>query len=177
MVRACHTARQPLKNHPSGHLGGWATPLSADETLDGQHQRVDIPAGARIAHRGLLHKRLEEDLSWLVSRVSTSNQFVKRLNGTTGSKIQVNEKSIFRERDRQTERHGHRETDRQTKYAWHYLSLQTGVVHTDDVAYVFGMPLTNDPSRTHAMVSSWTDDDKHVSQQLMTLWTNFAKYG
>ena len=27
MVRACHTPQQPLqKNHPSGHLGGWATP-------------------------------------------------------------------------------------------------------------------------------------------------------
>ena len=25
----CHTSRQPLKNHPSGHLGGWATPWSA----------------------------------------------------------------------------------------------------------------------------------------------------
>ena len=39
MVRACHTPWQPLqKKHPSGHLGGWATPLSADEMLDGQHQ-------------------------------------------------------------------------------------------------------------------------------------------
>ena len=25
MVRACHKPRQPLQNHPSGHLGGWAT--------------------------------------------------------------------------------------------------------------------------------------------------------
>ena len=27
MVRACHTPRQPLLNHPSGHLGRRATPL------------------------------------------------------------------------------------------------------------------------------------------------------
>ena len=30
--------------------------------LDGQHQRVDIPAHARTAHKGLMQKRLEEDL-------------------------------------------------------------------------------------------------------------------
>ena len=33
-----------------------------EETLDGQHQRVDIPARARAAHKALLQKRLEEDL-------------------------------------------------------------------------------------------------------------------
>ena len=62
MVRACHTPRQPLQNHPSGHLGGLATPWSAEDQLDGQHQRVDIPCHARTAHYGLLQKRLEEDL-------------------------------------------------------------------------------------------------------------------
>ena len=62
MVRAFHTQRQPLQNHPSGYLGGWATPCSAEEMLDGQHQRVDIPAYARTAHTGLLQERLEEDL-------------------------------------------------------------------------------------------------------------------
>ena len=45
-----------------GHLGGWATPWSAEEMLDGQHQRLNIPAHARPAHKGLLQKRLEEDL-------------------------------------------------------------------------------------------------------------------
>ena len=49
-------------NHPSGYLGGWARPWSAEEMLDGQHQRVDIPVHARSAHNGLLQKRLEEDL-------------------------------------------------------------------------------------------------------------------
>ena len=56
MVRASHTPRQPLQHHPSGHLGGWATPWSEGEMLDGQHQRVDIPANARIAHKGLQQK-------------------------------------------------------------------------------------------------------------------------
>ena len=56
MVRACHTPRQPLQNHPSGHLGGWTTPWSAEEMLDGQRQRVSTPAHARTAHKGLLQK-------------------------------------------------------------------------------------------------------------------------
>ena len=34
-VRACHTIRKPPQNHPSGHLGGWATRWSAAEMLDG----------------------------------------------------------------------------------------------------------------------------------------------
>ena len=62
MVRACHTPRQPLPNHPSGHLGWWAMPWSVEEMLDRQHQRVAIPAHARAAHKGLLQKRLEKDL-------------------------------------------------------------------------------------------------------------------
>ena len=41
----------------------WAKPWSTTEMLDGQHQRVNIPARARTAHKGLLQKRLEEDLS------------------------------------------------------------------------------------------------------------------
>ena len=49
-------------NSPSGHLGGWVTPWSAEEMLDGQHQRVDIPAHARTACNCVPQKRLEEDL-------------------------------------------------------------------------------------------------------------------
>ena len=48
----CHTLQQPLQNHPLGHLGGRTTPWSAEEMLDGQHQRVDILAHARTAHKG-----------------------------------------------------------------------------------------------------------------------------
>ena len=62
MVQACHTPRQPLQNHPARHLGGWATPWSAEEMLDEQRHRVDIPAHARTAHKGLMQERLEEDL-------------------------------------------------------------------------------------------------------------------
>ena len=80
MVRTCHTPRQPLQNHPSEHLGGWATPSSAEKMLDGQHQRVDIPAHARTAHKGLLQKRLEEDLCYIVLHVPPTTQSVKGLN-------------------------------------------------------------------------------------------------
>ena len=41
-----------------GTFGGWATPWAAEEMLDGQNQRLDIPALARTAHKGLLQKRL-----------------------------------------------------------------------------------------------------------------------
>ena len=58
----CHTPRQALQNHPSGQLGGWATPWLAEEMQDGQHQRVDIPADAGTAHKGLMQSRLEEGL-------------------------------------------------------------------------------------------------------------------
>ena len=61
MVQACHTPQQPLYNHASGHLGGRVTPWLAEEMLDEQ-QKVDIPAHARTAHKGLLPKRQEEDL-------------------------------------------------------------------------------------------------------------------
>ena len=47
---------------PSFRAPWWATPWSAEEMLDGQHQRVDIPTHARTAHKDLLQKRLEEDL-------------------------------------------------------------------------------------------------------------------
>ena len=59
---AYHTPRQPLQNHLSGHLAGWATPWSAQELLDGQHQLADIPARARAIHKGLLPRRLEENV-------------------------------------------------------------------------------------------------------------------
>ena len=68
-VRVCHVPRQPPQNHPSRQLGGWATPWSAEETLDGQHQRADISAHARAAHKGLLQKRLGEDLCLIASPV------------------------------------------------------------------------------------------------------------
>ena len=44
--------------HPSRRHEFWATPWLAEEILDRQTQRVDIPAHARTAHKGLLQKRL-----------------------------------------------------------------------------------------------------------------------
>ena len=43
-------------------LDGVATPWSVEEMWNGQNQRVDVRAHARAAHKGLLQKRLEEDL-------------------------------------------------------------------------------------------------------------------
>ena len=54
MVWACHMPRMPLKNHHSGHLGGWVMPWLAEEILDGQYQGVDTLVHARTARKGLL---------------------------------------------------------------------------------------------------------------------------
>ena len=62
MVQACHTPQQPLQNHLSGRLGGWATPWLAEEMLDRQHQRVDILTLARTALNGRLQKKLQKNL-------------------------------------------------------------------------------------------------------------------
>ena len=51
MVWACHMPRKPLQNHPSGHFGGWVMPWSTEEMLDEQHERMDIAAHARTAHK------------------------------------------------------------------------------------------------------------------------------
>ena len=68
--------------------------------LDGQHQRVDIPANARIAHKGLLQKRLEEDLCWIICHVPVTTQSVKdwskwRTSTTTQFKTNSSCVSIF----------------------------------------------------------------------------------
>ena len=61
---------------------GWATPWSAEKMLDGLQQGVDIPAHFRTAHKGLVQKRLKEDLCWLVPHASRTTQSVKGLNWT-----------------------------------------------------------------------------------------------
>ena len=81
MVRACHTPRQPLRNHPSGHFRGWATPGSAGDMLDGR-QTVDIPAHARTTrHAPSLEKT---GRGFLLNRPSCppATQSLKRLNRT-----------------------------------------------------------------------------------------------
>ena len=81
LVRACHTPRQPPQNHPSGHLRGW----SAEEMLNEQHQKVDIPAHTRTVHSGLLQETLEENLCWIVCHVPPTTQSVKGLTWTSPS--------------------------------------------------------------------------------------------
>ena len=48
-----------FQNHPLGHLGGWATPWSAEKMLD-FHQRVDILAHARTAQKGFSAEKTEK---------------------------------------------------------------------------------------------------------------------
>ncbi|XP_067949389.1 acetylcholinesterase-like isoform X2 [Watersipora subatra] len=44
-----------------------------------------------------------------------------------------------------------------------------GVMHGDEVAYMFGVPIRPD--------SSYTDDEKALSMHMMQLWANFSKTG
>ena len=74
------TCHDSLQNHPSGHLEGWAVLWSAEETLYGQLQRVDLPAHARTAHNNLLQKRLEENLCQIIPHVPLTTLSVNGLN-------------------------------------------------------------------------------------------------
>ena len=53
-----------------------------------QHPRVDIPAHARTTNKGLLQKRLEEDLCWIVPHIPPTTKSVKELNWTEQLRIQ-----------------------------------------------------------------------------------------
>ncbi|KAL8583504.1 hypothetical protein ACOMHN_056314 [Nucella lapillus] len=55
-------------------------------------------------------------------------------------------------------------------------SSVSGAEHADELHYVFGSPISND-HMWDGFVTSWTDDDKRVADDVMTLWTNFAIYG
>ena len=60
MVRACHAPRQPLQKHTSGHLGGWATPWSAQESwMDNVKQWTSLPMPdlLKLASRKKTRKR------------------------------------------------------------------------------------------------------------------------
>ena len=61
MVGECQVPLQPLQNHLSGHLGGWAKLWSADETLNGPHQRktsLSMPVMLLMASRRKDWKRI-----------------------------------------------------------------------------------------------------------------------
>ena len=88
MVWACHTPWQPPQNHPSGHLQGWMTPWSAEETVGGQHQRKEWtcqncsqgPAAEKTGRGSLLNHSTcplrwpnrSRDWTELIDMVSTS---------------------------------------------------------------------------------------------------------
>ena len=82
VVQACHMPQRFLQNYLSGHILGQVTLCSAEEMLDGRHQRADIPAHARTAHNGLPQTRLEGDLCLIVLHVYLTIQFIRGLNWT-----------------------------------------------------------------------------------------------
>ena len=47
----------------------------------------------------------------------------------------------------------------------------TGVMHGTELDYMFGKPFEESSSTT------FTSEEKHLSKQLMTYWSNFAKTG
>ena len=78
------------------NAGVSATPWSTEEMLDGQHQRENISALAGTAHMGLLHKRLEEDICWIVPRVPLTTRSVNELNWTELNRLWAfNTKGVF----------------------------------------------------------------------------------
>ena len=42
-IWACHTSRQPLQNHPSGHLGRWVMPWSEECWMDNIKKWTSLP--------------------------------------------------------------------------------------------------------------------------------------
>ena len=80
MVWASHALPQPLPNHPSGHLGAWATQRSAQDLLDGQRQRLDVPAHAGTTHDSLSKKRLEEYLCRIIRHALPTSRSIEGLN-------------------------------------------------------------------------------------------------
>ena len=66
MVPACNALRLALHNHSSRHLGGWATPRSAEEMLDGQRQRlasISMPELLTMASRKNKKKEVWNNIS------------------------------------------------------------------------------------------------------------------
>ncbi|XP_070196471.1 bile salt-activated lipase-like [Littorina saxatilis] len=52
-----------------------------------------------------------------------------------------------------------------------------GVTHASELPFVFGQPFVNDQFFAHVFPYSWSPQDKTVSSNMITLWTNFVKYG
>ena len=52
-----------------------------------------------------------------------------------------------------------------------------GVVHSGDIAFVFGSPLNARVSSGPSGPQRFTDDEKRFAKQIITYWTNFVKTG
>ena len=79
MVRAYHTPRQPLQNHLLGHLGGWATPWSAKEMLDGQ-SKSGHPCPCQSCSKGPPTEKTGRGSLLIVHHVPPTTKRVKGLN-------------------------------------------------------------------------------------------------
>ena len=60
------TPRRALQSHSSGHLGGWPTPWSEKEMLDGQHKEWAFLPMLELLNRASCRERLGEDLCWII---------------------------------------------------------------------------------------------------------------
>lgn len=47
--------------------------------------------------------------------------------------------------------------------------------HAEELMFVFGMPFIDELADIHG--HNMTDDEKSLSVKIMTMWSNFAKYG
>jgi Carboxylesterase family len=63
------------------------------------------------------------------------------------------------------------------------IAVSSGITHGAEITYVFGFPkMINNPAVTvdiheFSNMTNCTADDIAFSDYMMTLWTNFAKYG
>ena len=121
MVQVCHTPQQPLQNHPSGHIGRWAMPWSAEKMLDGQHQRLHILTHARTALKGLLQKRREKDLCWINPHNPLITQLVKGLNWWIWSRSRSKCQTLHISRKRDPKAH------RSCHCMWHAQPMQVSI--------------------------------------------------
>ena len=84
----------PCQNYPSGHPRRGAWLWSAEDMLDGQNQRVDVPAHARTAHMGLLQKRPEENICWIVPHVPPTIKSLKGLSWTESTSPNYSKREV-----------------------------------------------------------------------------------
>ena len=70
MVRACHMPRQPVQNILQETLEGGQCCCWQRKCWMDNIKKWNLLALARTAHKGLLQKRFEEDLCWIVLQTS-----------------------------------------------------------------------------------------------------------